>query len=73
MRDRLILDLDLMLLDVVDQIVGGSVVFGDLAGRLELLLDSLGQLLAQLNAPLVVRVDVPYAALHEYLVLVGGD
>lgn len=73
MRDRSILDLDLMLLDVVDQIVGRSVVFGDLAGRLELLLDSLGQLLAQLNAPLVVRVDVPYAALHEYLVLVGGD
>lgn len=73
MRDRSILDLDLMLLDVVDQIVGGSVVSGDLAGRLELLLDSLGQLLAQLNAPLVVRVDVPYAALHKYLVLVGGD
>ena len=39
----------------------------------EVLLDGLGQLLAQFNAPLIVGVDVPDDALHEDLVLVEGD
>lgn len=63
----------MMFLDIVDEIVSRSVVTSDLARALELLLDGLGQLFAQLDTPLIVRVDVPDAALHEYLVLVDGD
>ena len=41
--------------------------------RLTAGVDRTGQLLAQLDAPLVERVDVPDHALHEHLVLVQRD
>ena len=50
-------------LDKVDQGVGGGIVGRHLPGALHLGLDGLGQLLAQLDAPLVVGVDVPDDAL----------
>ena len=51
------------LLDVVDEGVGGGVVGGDPGAPRQLRLDRLGQLLAQLHPPLVVRVYVPDYAL----------
>ena len=52
------------LLDVIDEGVGGGVVGGHLGAARQLRLDRLGQLLAQLHAPLVVRVYVPDYALQ---------
>eukprot|EP00962_Isochrysis_galbana_P029201 scaffold9325_cov97-Isochrysis_galbana.AAC.1 len=53
--------------------VGGCVVRCDGRGTAELGQDLLGQLLAQLHAPLVERVDIPHHTLHEDLVLVHCD
>jgi len=48
-------------------------VLADLALALELAEDALGKLLAELNTPLVVGVDVPDGALDKGEVLVVGD
>ena len=56
-------NLDPSLLDKIDEAVGGAVVRGDRLRSRHLGLDGLGELLAQLHAPLVVRVDVPDHAL----------
>ena len=58
---------------MVDQPIGGAVVSVDAALSHHLGLDGLGQLLAELHAPLVVAVDVPDDALGEDLHLVHGD
>ena len=58
---------------MVDQTVGGAVVAADGRVPRHLGLDGLGQLLAELHAPLVVGVDVPDDALGEDLHLVHGD
>src|SRR5262245_57240093 len=55
-----------------DPAVGRAVVARG-AGALELAGDALGEHLAELDAPLVERVDVPDRALHEHLVLVQRD
>ena len=60
-------------LEVVDQPVGRRVVRRDVAVGGELGQDLLGERLAELDAPLVVRVDVPDDPLHEDLVLVHRD
>lgn len=62
-----------MNLDVVDQPIGGRIVGGSFVRVGQIALDGLGQRLAQLNAPLVERVDVPDDTLGEDLVLVHGD
>jgi hypothetical protein len=59
-----------VILEMIDQPIGRAVVGGDRAGRFELGQDRLRQLLAELDAPLVERVDVPDDALRENLVLV---
>src|SRR6266702_3858827 len=58
-----------------DEAVGGRVVGvgGRSAVRGQFRLDLLGEDLAELDAPLVERVDVPDRALREDLVLVQGD
>ena len=58
---------------MIDQTVGGAVVAANLSLDQQLGLYSLGQLLAQLHPPLVVRVDVPDNTLGEDLVFVHGD
>ena len=60
-------------LEVVDQPVGRGVVRDDLAWRCDLGQNLLGELLAELDAPLVKRVDVPDDALAKDLMLVHGD
>ena len=73
----------------VDELIGGRIVRCHLCSRLQLWLDHLRQLFAQLNTvelpnydvlarkhclpPLVVAVDVPDGALHEDLVLIACD
>ena len=57
-----------------DQVVGRAVVAElGLGLALQLRDDALGQHLAQLDAPLIERVDVPDGALGEDAVLVEGD
>ena len=58
---------------MVDQAVGGAVVSVHRAFTHQLRLYGLGQLLAELHAPLVVGVDVPDDPLCEDLHLVHGD
>lgn len=60
-------------LDEVDQAVGGGVVIRHLVVVRQVTFDGLCQSFAQLNAPLIERIDVPNDALRENLVLVGGD
>ena len=62
-----------MSLDMVDEAISGPVVAGHGAVSGHLRLDGLGQLLAELHAPLIVGVDVPDDALGEDLHLVHGD
>jgi hypothetical protein len=62
-----------LLLEQVDESVGAAVVLADLTLALKLTKNALGELLAELDAPLVVRVDVPDGALDEGEVLVVGD
>jgi len=62
-----------LLLEQVDESVGAAVVLADLALALKLAENALGELLAELDAPLVVRVDVPDGALDKGEVLVVGD
>jgi hypothetical protein len=62
-----------LLLEEVDEGVGAAVVLADLTLAVELAKDALGELLAELDAPLVERVDVPDGALDESEVLVVGD
>ena len=62
-----------LLLKSVQQSAGRRIVVGSLARRLQLALDLLRQDLAQLNAPLVERVDVPDRALGERDMLVVRD
>ncbi len=57
----------------VDQAVGGAVVAGDSLVGAQLRQDLVGQLFAQLHAPLVEAEDVPDCALYEDFVLVHGD
>src|SRR5256885_577471 len=58
----------------LDEVVGGAVV-AELGLRLALQLrdDVLGQHLAELNAPLIERIDDPDGALGEHAVLVQRD
>lgn len=58
---------------VVDQPVGGRIVGSDLLTRAQLWQDALGELLSELNSPLVEGVDVPDDSLDKDLVLVDGD
>ena len=62
-----------VVLEVINEAVGGAVVGGDGPGFFELGEDGLGELLAELDAPLIEGVDVPDDALGENLVLVEGD
>lgn len=62
-----------LLLEQVDESVGAAVVAADLALAIELAENALGKLLAELNTPLVVGVDVPDCALNESEVLVVSD
>lgn len=57
-------------LDEIDETVCGAIVRGDLIAMVQLRFNGLGQLLSQLHAPLIERVNVPNNALHEDLVLV---
>lgn len=59
-------------LDEADETVGGGIVAGDGTFTLQFRLDHLGQLLTQLDTPLIIRVDVPHDTLGEDLVLVHG-
>lgn len=60
----------LVLLVKVDETVGGGIVARDLTAGDQLGKNLLGKLLAQLNSPLVKRVDVPDDTLDKDLVLV---
>ena len=62
-----------MLLEPLDEPVGGAVVVQFGVGLGEFRKDLLGELLAEFNTPLVVAVDVPDNALGEDLVFVHGD
>nr|XP_025731500.1 uncharacterized protein LOC112827301 [Callorhinus ursinus]XP_025732076.1 uncharacterized protein LOC112827656 [Callorhinus ursinus] len=62
-----------LLLDEVDEPIGGRVLRGHWATAVKLRLDFLGQLLSQLHPPLVKAVDVPDDTLNEDLVLVHGN
>lgn len=62
-----------LLLEDVDEGVGATVVLADLALAVELAEDALGELLAELDTPLVEGVDVPDGALDESEVLVVSD
>jgi hypothetical protein len=62
-----------LLLEEVDERVGAAIVLANLTLAIELAEDALGKLLAELNAPLVERVDVPDSALDESEVLVVSD
>ena len=61
------------LLELVDQTVGRSIVSSHWSGVVQLLTDSLGENLTQLNTPLVERVDVPDGTLGEGHVLIVCD
>ena len=65
--------LDAVVLEAVDEAVGGAVVAGDRSRVFEFGQDGLGELLAEFDAPLVEGVDVPDDALGKNLVLVHGD
>merc|ERR1719198_1447338 len=58
---------------VVDESVGGGVVGACGALGAQLGQDLLGQLLSELDTPLVEAVDVPDDSLHENLMFVHGD
>lgn len=62
-----------LLLEDVDERVGAAVVLVNLALAIELAENALGELLAELDAPLVEGVDVPDGALNERKVLVISD
>lgn len=62
-----------LFLERVDQPAGASIMAGALAVLIELDEDLLGQALAQLDAPLVKRVDVPHRAFGEGGMLVVDD
>ena len=62
-----------LLLEDVDERVGAAVVLVDLALAVELAENALGELLAELDAPLVEGVDVPDGALNEREVLVVSN
>ena len=55
------------------QTVGRSIVGVDAPLRFELWQDVLGELLAQLHAPLVEGVDAPDGALHKDFVFIQGN
>ena len=58
---------------IVDEAIGGAVVGLDFLLTFEFGQDLLGELLAELDAPLVKRVDVPNSALREDLHFVHGN
>src|SRR5690349_16098237 len=60
----------LVLLVKVDEAICGGIVASDLTARNQLGKNLLGKLLAQLNSPLVERVNVPNDSLDKDLVLV---
>src|SRR5581483_2109860 len=60
-------------LEIVDQPVRGRIVRRDLTWRVQLRQDRLGELFAELDAPLIEGVDVPDHTLRENLVLVQRD
>ncbi len=62
-----------LLLEGKEQTAGGRVVVTTLTRCLQLLLDLLRKDLAQLDTPLVERVDVPDSSLGEGHMLVVGD
>lgn len=72
-RDTSRCSLEAIGLHEVDETVGAGVVVGDRLVVLQIVEDDLRQLLAQLNAPLIVGVDVPDDSLHEDLVLIRSD
>ncbi|MEZ4485034.1 MAG: hypothetical protein R2864_10730 [Syntrophotaleaceae bacterium] len=55
---------------IVDQTVGRGIVAGGLFAPGQFRKNRPGQLLAQLDAPLVKGIDIPDSALDKYLVLV---
>ena len=57
----------------INQGIGGGVMGGGGVSLLNFRLDLLGKLLAELDAPLVVRVYVPDDSLDEDFVFVRGD
>lgn len=61
-----------LLLDEVDQPVGGRIMRGHWVAAIKFRLNFLSQLLSQLHSPLVIAVDVPDDALNEDLVLIQG-
>lgn len=73
MSDRRTLSQLGLLLESKQQTTGGAVVVGAGALSLQLALDVLSECLAQLDTPLVERVDVPDGTLGESDVLVVGD
>lgn len=62
-----------LLLDEVDQPIGGRIMRSHWAAAIKLRFNFLSQLLSQLHSPLVKAVDVPDDALYEDLVLVHGN
>ena len=65
--------LSLVLLEPLDQPVGGAVVVQFSVGLCKFREDLLGELLAEFNTPLVVTVDVPNHALYKNLMFIHGD
>jgi len=59
-------------LDIVDEAVGARVVPTGQLITPQLRLNDLGQLLAKLNTPLVIGIDIPNHPLGEDLVLIQG-
>ena len=59
-----------LLLESVDETRSAAVVLVGGAGLVELLLDALGECLAELDTPLVEAVDVPHGTLGEGEVLI---
>src|SRR5690606_8158765 len=57
----------------VDQALGGGILGWWRVEAGHLTIDGLAQILAELDAPLIERVDTPDHALHEHLVLVESD
>jgi len=58
---------------MVDKAVGRRVMIGNRLRSIKLRKDGLCELLAQLNSPLIVRVDVPDDSLNKDLVLIHGN
>src|SRR3989338_2857377 len=58
---------------VVDELIGRRIVVRNRFGRGKLRENAVGELFAELNTPLIERIDIPDDALDEDLVFVHGN